>query len=64
VTVGLTMGRCVAIGAAVATAGAVGVSQAASAIASVIKTDHLIKRELNMRVLLIRIGAIIAQAAR
>jgi hypothetical protein len=39
---------------AVGAAGAVGVSQAANAIPRVMNVNHLIKREFNMKVLLLR----------
>jgi hypothetical protein len=63
VTVGLMIGRWVAMGAvvdAVGASGTVGALQAASAVPRATSIAHRIKRELNMRALLVRIGAIIA----
>jgi hypothetical protein len=63
VTVGLTMGRGVVSGAVVGAAGAVGAlgaSQAAISSVSIIKVNSLIRRGLNIPILLVRIGAIIA----
>jgi hypothetical protein len=55
-----TLGQPIVLTNQASAAGTVGVSQAASAIASVMNRDHRIKRELDMKRLLVRIGAIIA----